>query len=87
MLALYCTGRLVEGHIASRFCVAIKLSLKGLYCAISSPYSLSKLSYLFVLLAELVHKLLYKPCELGWRCFLLGTALVDCRFEHSAFPS
>ena len=67
--------------------MAIKLSLKGFYCAVCSPYSLSKLSYLFVLLAELVHKLLYKPCELGWRCFLLGTALVDYRFEHLALPS
>ena len=67
--------------------MAIKLSLKGLYCAVCSPYSLSKLSYLFILLAELVHKLLYKPCELGWRYFLLGTALVDCRFEHLALPS
>ena len=67
--------------------MAIKLSLKGLYCAVCSTYSLSKLSYLFVLLAELVHKLLYKPCELGWCCFLLGTALTDCRFEHLALPS
>lgn len=87
MWALHSTGRLLEGHIASRFCVAIKLSLKGLYCAVCSAYSLSKLSYLFVLLAELVHKLLYQPCELGWRCFLLGTTLVDCRFEHLALPS
>nr|DAD89505.1 MAG TPA: hypothetical protein [Myoviridae sp. ctO4916] len=50
--------------------MAIKLSLKGLYCAISSPYSLSKLSYLFVLLAKLVHKLLYYPRELGRCCIL-----------------
>lgn len=67
--------------------MAIKLSLKGLYCAVCSTYSLSKLSYLFVLLSELVHKLLYQPCELGWSSFLLGTALADCRFEHLALPS
>lgn len=82
MWALYSTGRLLEGHIASRFCVAIKLSLKGLYCAISSAYSLSKLSYLFVLLAELVHKLLYYPRELGWRCVLLGIALWCMRHKY-----
>ena len=86
MWELYSTGRLFEGHIASRFCVAIKLSLKGLYCAVCSTYSLSQLSYLFVLLAELVHKLSYKPCELGWRRFLLGIALMDCRFEHLTLP-
>lgn len=82
MYELYSKGRLVEGHIASRFCVAIKLSLKGLYCAVCSTYSLSKLSYLFVLLAELVHKLLYKPCELGWRCILLGIALWCMRHKY-----
>lgn len=82
MWALYCTGRLFEGHIASRFCVAIKLSLKGLYCAISSPYSLSQLSYLCVLLAELVHKLLYKPCELGRCCILWGIALWCMRHKY-----
>lgn len=82
MWALHCTGRLFEGHIASRFCVAIKLSLKGLYCAISSAYSLSKLSYLFVLLAELVHKLLYYSRELGWRCVLLGIALWCMRHKY-----
>lgn len=57
------------------------------YCSFCGSNALSKLSYLFVLLAELVHKLLYKPCELGWHCFLLGTALVGCRFEHLALPS
>ena len=62
--------------------MAIELSLKGLYCAVCSAYSLSKLSYHFVLLAELVHKLLYYPRELGWRCVLLGIALWCMRHKY-----